>query len=246
MGIFSFNQGSYYSAGKGVQKDEPTLIRPLLFFVEFFGKYGKILKTTLLYLLCCIPVITVGPATAGYVQVLKTLEAGQPVFAASDFFEHLKKNWLQGFLMMLVNLVFGYSVFLVVANFHVLPQLQNFLIPLGVVAAFLLIMNFYIWPMMVSYDLPFFALLKNSFLLTMIRLPVNLLVAVLFLAVVALFALLAYLLAALLCAGSGMTTIDFQVFRIMLLLVFGFIGVAFPAFLAVYGVMPTLRKYMED
>ena len=74
MGIFSFNQGSYSKAGKGVEKDAKTLVRPLLFFTEYFGKYGKILLANVLYLVLCIPVITIGPATAGYTYVLKKAE----------------------------------------------------------------------------------------------------------------------------------------------------------------------------
>lgn len=247
MGIFHFNQSSYSKAGKGVEKDAKTLIRPLLFFTEYFGKYSKILLANILYLLLCIPVITVGPATAGYTYVLKTLESGKHAFVASDFLEHFRKNLLQGFLMFLINLVVGYSMFLVIANFNVkeLAQLQNFFVPLLVISILLVIMNFYIWPMMVTYDLSFPALLKNGFLFALVRLPMNLLIFAAFLLVIAVVFALVYFLSALLSALFGMTAIDFRVFAVFGVIAAVFIGTSMPAFLAVFSVMPAIRKNME-
>ena len=247
MGIFSFNQGSYSKAGKGVEKDAKTLVRPLLFFTEYFGKYGKILLANVLYLVLCIPVITIGPATAGYTYVLKTLESGKHSFVASDFFEHFRKNLLQGFLMSLINLLVGYSMFLVIANFNVkeLAHLQNFFMPLMVISILTAIMNFYIWPMMVTYDLSFPALLKNGFLFALIRLPMNLLIFVAFLLVLAIVFAVVYFLSALLSAMFGLTGIDPRVFAIFGVIAAVFIGTSMPAFLSVFSVMPTIRKNME-
>ncbi len=247
MGIFSFNQSSYSREGKGVDKDEKTLIRPLLFFAEYFGKYGKILLASILYMVFCIPVITIGPATAGYTYVLKTLENGKHSFVVSDFLEQFKKNLLQGFLMSLINLLVGYSMFLVIANFKVqeLARLQNFFLPLLAVSILLVIMNFYIWPMMVTYDLSFPALLKNGFLFALIRLPINLLIFVAFLSVLAIVFAAVYFLSALLSAVFGLTGIDPRVFAVFGLIAAVFLGVSMPSFLSVFFVMPALRKNME-
>ncbi len=245
MGILSFNQGSYTSAGKGVEKDEKTLIRPLLFFVEYFSKYGKILKANVLYLLLCLPVVTAGPAMAGYTYVLKTLEKREHSFVFSDFFEHFRKNWLQGFLMSLVNLLVGYSLFLVVANFQIIPHLQNFLFPLLVAAVLVIIMNFYIWPMMVIYDLSFGSLLKNGFLFALIRLPINLVILVLWLLVIALVYGGVYFLSALVSAMFQLTGVDLSLMAVLGIVATVFLGSSMPAFLSVFSVMPSIRKHME-
>lgn len=245
MGIFSFNQGGYSRSGKGVEKDEKRLIRPLLFFVEYFRKYSKILLANVLYLLLCIPIVTIGPATAGYVYVLKTLEAGKHSFVVSDFFEHFRKNLLQGFLMSLLNLLVGYSLFLVIANFNVIQQLQNFFVPLLVVCILVSIMNFYIWPMMVIYDLSMPALLKNGFLFALIRLPMNLVIFVAFLLIIGVVFGVVYFLSALLSALFGLTGVDITVLAVLGIIGTVFLGSSMPSFLTVFYVMPTIRKNME-
>ncbi len=245
MGIFGFNQNSYYGSGKGVAKDGKELIRPLLFFVQYFGKYGRILKANSLYLLLCLPIVTIGPATAGYTYVLKTLEKREYSFVVSDFFEHFRKNWLQGVLMSLINLLVGYSLFLVIANFNTIPHLQNFFLPLLVASVLVTIMNFYIWPMMVVYDLSFGSLLKNGFLFALIRLPMNLLILALLLLVIGLVYGLVYFLAALVSSMFQLTTVDTRLLTALGVIATVFIGSSMPAFLSVFSVMPSIRKHME-
>ncbi len=245
MGIFSFNQGSYARAGKGVEKGDRQLIRPLLFFTEYFGKYGRILKANVLYLLLCLPMITIGPATAGYTYILKSLEKGEHPFVFSDFFEHFRKNWLQGVLMSLINLLVCYSLFLVIANFNTIPHLQNFFLPLLVAGILVVIMNFYIWPMMVIYDLSFGALLKNGFLFALIRLPINLVILVVLLLMVAIVYGAVYFLAALVSSMFQLTTVDTRLLTALGVIAAVFIGSSMPAFLTVFSVMPSIRKYME-
>ena len=111
MGLF----GNYAKEGPGVKKDEPQKKRFFYFFELYFRKFGKLITLSLLYSLfilpifivthfvllgntfACIfyliPILTVGPATAGATYVLRNFAREEPTFLAGDFFEAFRSNY---------------------------------------------------------------------------------------------------------------------------------------------------------
>ena len=57
-----------------------------------------------LWLICCIPVITVGPATSALCCVSLKLARGEPVATLRTFFEAMKQNFVQALLLGLIGL----------------------------------------------------------------------------------------------------------------------------------------------
>ena len=57
-----------------------------------------------LWLLCCIPVITVGPATSALCCVSLKLARGEPTTTIRTFFEAMKQNFVQALLLGLIGL----------------------------------------------------------------------------------------------------------------------------------------------
>ena len=62
-----------------------------------------------LWLICCIPVITVGPATSALCCVSLKLARGEPVATLRTFFEAMKQNFVQALLLGLIGLA-GFAV----------------------------------------------------------------------------------------------------------------------------------------
>ena len=62
-----------------------------------------------LWLICCIPVITVGPATSALCCVSLKLARGEPTATVRTFFEALKQNFVQALLLGLIGLA-GFAV----------------------------------------------------------------------------------------------------------------------------------------
>ena len=57
-----------------------------------------------LWLICCIPVITVGPATSALCCVSLKLARGEPTATVRTFFDALKQNFVQALLLGLIGL----------------------------------------------------------------------------------------------------------------------------------------------
>ena len=59
MGIFS---PSFEREGPGVKKDEPSKRGISLFFQLFIMRFWDILKLNIIFILYCIPIVTIAPA----------------------------------------------------------------------------------------------------------------------------------------------------------------------------------------
>ncbi len=177
MGLFNHN---YNTPGKGVSKEGRQKTVLFRFFELFFGKFWQLLVLNALYLLMCLPVVTIGAASAGFTYCLKNIIAGKPIFVAHDFFKGFKNNWKQGTVMMLINAVVT-VVLLVAFSFYLDAEVIPveglriaFTIFLGAIAILYCMMQFYTYLLMVTFDIKFSALLKNSFLFIVLGIKENL------------------------------------------------------------------------
>ena len=178
MGIF--NNNSYNRPGPGVSKNPRKKTALFRFFDIFFGKFWDLLKLNALYVLMCIPIVTIGAATAGFTYCIKNIVAGKPIFVFHDFFKGFKNNWKQGTAMLLINVIVGF-VFFVAFSFYVFsPEIVTssamrlvFAIILGVITIIYTMMQFYTYLFMVTFDMRFSVVLKNSLLFIVIGIKEN-------------------------------------------------------------------------
>jgi uncharacterized membrane protein YesL len=170
------------------------------------------------YVFILFAVLT-GPATAGITYIFKSFATETPIFIYSDFFEHYKKNFKQSFLMMLINGFFMLSFSLTLYQ----PGLELLQIPSFVFLILLIFSNYYAFSIMVMFKMKFLDILKNSFLLALAKLPLNLLVLILTVVIV----------------GGLFTTYPVIGGILSFLILYSFCG-----FLTVFSVYPTIEKLM--
>lgn len=168
---------NYSKPGPGVDKDAPKKKRFFYFFELYGRKFWKLVELNLLYLLCCIPIVTIGPATCGLVYILRNFANEKPVFMVSDFFDAFKSNFKQGFVLGLLDLltsgIVGIALLWYIANQGLSFAMA---IPLGVciaVEVLLMFMRFYTYLMTVTVELPIKHILKNSFIFAFLGLKTN-------------------------------------------------------------------------
>lgn len=168
---------NYSKPGPGVDKNAPKKKRFFYFFELFGRKFWKLVELNLLYLLCCIPVVTIGPATCGLVYILRNFANEKPVFMVSDFFDAFKSNFKQGFVLGLLDIlssgIVGIALLWYIANQGLSIAMA---IPLGVcigVEVLLMFMRFYTYLMTVTVELPIKHILKNSFIFSFLGIKIN-------------------------------------------------------------------------
>lgn len=131
------------------------------------------LMTFLLGMIPCVGIT--GPFTAGISYVMRNWARDEHSFVWSDFWDAVKANWKQA---LPVSIISGVLPLLVYVAWMFYGQMTStsvvFVIPMCLVfIVFIMwkLTEMIIYTMMVTYDLSFKNLLRNSFLLTMAKLP---------------------------------------------------------------------------
>ena len=128
-------------------------------------------------------VFLTGPATAGFVYVLRNMQRREHAWVWSDFWAQYKRNFKQGSAMAAIDLI-GYTLLYVAFSFYMfimpqdMPQIGNMMpyLASGVVGLIAIVFtwaHFYIYTMMVTFELKLSKILKNSFIFTLGKVPLN-------------------------------------------------------------------------
>lgn len=116
-----------------------------------------------------------GPTTAGFAYIIREHACERHCWLISDFFERFKSNFKQSILLWIVDLVVLY-LFTIAYGFYGQSGSVIFQYIILLIAFIYIMMHFYIYQIMITYDLSLKNIFKNSFLLTMGKAPINLLV----------------------------------------------------------------------
>lgn len=146
-----------------------------------------ILKFILLTLMMCVPMITTGPAQAGFTYILRNYSREEHAFIWGDFKDNAVKNMKQSLAVCAINFFATFAVLLSIRMYWtlvdagIIPQLPG-MIGFGIMVVVFMVfacMNIYIYPIMVTFDLTLKQLYKNAFIFAVIKFLPNLLILIL-------------------------------------------------------------------
>ena len=232
MSIFGSN---YDRAGSGISKHEPTK-KPFFQFWDIYGRrFWKMLELSILTFVCCIPIVTIGPAFTGMTTVLRQYALDKNSFLWHDFWKGFRQNWKQSLPIGIADVIIALSV---ICSMEVYPAYADadpdhsfiwyLLCAVSVgVGIIMLMMNFYIFPMIAAIDLNLKKIIKNSFFLACLALKKNLL-TLLCLALVAFISIVMFYV----------TSVSIILFPIWTL--------SFAGFIIVFNSYPMIQKYVVN
>ena len=199
-------------------------------FAQFLFRIADLCFINIMTLICCIPIVTIGPALAAAHRSTQDIifETGSGV--VKPFFRAFKANLKQGIVVWLGSLVlaavlFGYYL-LVGALATGLLKTVLYIVLAVFGAAILLVLNF-LYPMMSRYENKLAQHLRNSILLVLFHFPRGLAMVVINLCPIA-FALVSFA-----------TFLDFGFFWLVF-------GIAFMILIQNYLMKPIFVKLEEQ
>lgn len=181
--------------------------------------------------LIILSIFITGPATAGFTYVIRNFQREEHAWVFSDFREHFRKNYKQGVLIGLIDVVAAVLLYVAFVFYvYMMPVQMPDLAMLSTVGATIVtiiavafvVMHFYIYVMMVTFQLTLKQLLRNALLFTFARLPLNILIFIINGAII--LACLLYPIA---------------LFVLTPIILFSMIG-----FITVFAVYPSIDKFM--
>lgn len=170
-----------------------------------FYKYGTLLADliilTVLWLICSIPVITIGASTTALYYVTTRQLSNREGYVSRDFFRSFKQNFLEATAMTLILGVIAVVLFINI-NLFVPDSTINTIIYLiqYVLLYELLIFSIYVFPVLSRFDLKLGALIKTSIFMANRHLLTTFTCALLFVAIVMIVLKCGILI--ILCAGA--------------------------------------------
>ncbi len=191
------------------------------------------LPTGVVYALIVISALLFGPATCGFVYVLRNFTRQEHTWF-SDFFVQMRKNWKQGLFFGLVELaivfLFGYNLLFLKQTDLFDPSLlavsKYITIAVALIFSF---MHYYIYMMAVTFQLTARQILKNALLFAFLGVFRNILVLFLSAVMVVLLVLSTVLL-------NGLGELIF----------ISVIFLSFTGFIGVFTTYPIIKKFLLD
>ncbi len=231
MGLFS----NYDNAGPGIPK-MPQEKKGFFKFLEVFGRhFWDLVFLNLLYIVFCIPIVTIGPATAGLIKVARNYSQERSCFMFHDFWKAFKSNFKQSFVVGIVDMLLIYWAYVMVYfyyNFSLEYDIGKvFLVVAISLMLIIFLMHFYIYLLIVSTNLKMKQILKNAFLLTSVGLKATL---ISFFTLIGILAFMVLLIVG--TASNAAIIIDLVIIAALLF--------SFLAFVICYNCYPVIRKYV--
>ena len=137
------------------------------------GKIGDMICLNVMWLICCIPIITIGASTTALYTVMLRMVKNEEGYIFRGFLKAFKSNFKQSTLIWLILLLLGivWTVDFRVAGF--IPGLAGIILSAIFLALgfILLSVMIYIFPLTARYENGIKATFKNALILTVAKLP---------------------------------------------------------------------------
>ena len=148
----------------------------------FLSRIGDLVVANLLFIVCCIPIVTIGPAITALYHCTLRMVKGNDSSTSKTFFHAFKQNFLQSLVIWLGILLAGVILIL---NLRFLMQTQGassygkiLLYMSEALMGLLVIVAHYIFPVIAAFANTAGKLLKNAFLFAFMHFPSTLAIAV--------------------------------------------------------------------
>ena len=150
-------------------------------FMQALSRMTDMVFLSVLWFLCCIPVITIGPATAAMYYVTLKWARQDDVKIFSGFFRAFKENFKQGVVMNLFFLVVGAILFFDYIYMGAIEGTGAMICSMCflVMGIWLLCMMFYAYPLQAQFVNPVKRTLMNAAILSMRKVGTTVIVFVL-------------------------------------------------------------------
>ena len=210
--------------------DAATLKILYPFVSSFTSASVASMGTYICYGIAALFLITFGLSNVGAAYIVRGYNRGDPIFLMTDYFSCIKRNWKNGIVIGVLDLLISFLLLYDFVFWNGMPGFVN-----GIMMYFSLflcvlyaMMRFYIYTIAITFDLSLFKIFKDAFLLTFLGFKRNLLgllgvlaMIVLNLFICILFIPLGIMLPIVLTLGAAM-------------------------FVSGYASFPVIKKYMID
>lgn len=150
--------------------------------MQGLNKVADLMLLNLLMILCCIPIITIGPALTAMNYMALKMVRNEDCYLARGFFKSFKENFRQSILIWLLFLA---AVFVLVFDYFILGNAQVqyaglIRVMVCVAAIFVICTALYVFPVLAKFQNSIKATLRNALLISILQFPKTVVMFVLY------------------------------------------------------------------
>lgn len=140
-------------------------------FMAFLSNLVDVIILNIICLICCIPIVTIGPVIAAMHYVTLKMVKNEDTYIVKTFFRALKNNFKQSFIIWLVFLVITAVCILDFKMLYVMGISENriFGIIIGIIYVFICLTVMYIFPILSHFENTLGQTVKNAFFICMLH-----------------------------------------------------------------------------
>lgn len=143
--------------------------------VNFLTKFGQLVILTVVWIICCIPIITIGPAmSAFYYAVMKSVrkDVGYPV---KEFFRSFRRTLKDGSFFTVLYLIWAVLIYVNVQYLENVPGKSHLFMLFAYIVLVALSAGLacYLFPALSRFDVSRGRLVKMALYMTLTRLPLT-------------------------------------------------------------------------
>lgn len=169
MKIFSSN---FEKEGPGVRKDEPLKKGSALFVELFIRRFWDLIKVNIIFIVYCIPIITIGPAIGAMTSVTMSMVRQNHIYILSDFHNAFKENWKQSIICGFISCIIFVFLSIPAVFYLRLAQEKPILYMICFICIFISMLCglalLYIYPLIITVSLSIKDIFKNAVLLSIV------------------------------------------------------------------------------
>lgn len=159
--------------GRGIDPDAPPKTGFALFLDIIYREFWAMMGLNLLFVLYCLPVVTIGASFAAMNQILVRMIRDKPVDVIPDFRLAFRENFKNATVIWVIQVVI---VLILLVNYQFYREYNSAMLTVTfAMGGFLGFVNLYLMPLLVSVDLKLKHVLKNSVLLVFANLKFTIL-----------------------------------------------------------------------
>ncbi len=133
--------------------------------MQLANKFADLMLLNVLTIICCLPIITIGPAITAMHYVLLKLYRNEGIYIIKSYFKSFKENFIQGVFLGLIYVVIA-AVLIIDLIYIRNMENVNLIIEIVVIVAIVLAAFSYVWvfPLQSRYENKIRTTVKNSFM----------------------------------------------------------------------------------
>lgn len=132
--------------------------------VQWLGKIGQMIVSTVIWLVCCLPIVTIGAATAALYRIMFNLKEDRSC-ALKVYFRTFRESFWKATVLWLLLLVCGAVL---VGLYFLMMQVENMILRMVILAIFCLLFflvyfsSLYVFPLTAYFDNTVLATIRNA------------------------------------------------------------------------------------